>query len=48
VAFVHIPPRPAHGGPFSEYDLIRGGEEILSYMIATANADTEVIASVAP
>ena len=48
VAFVHIPPRPVHGEPFSETDLIRGGEEILSYMIAAANANSEVVASVAP
>ena len=45
VAFVHIPPRPAHGGPFSENELIQGGEEILSYMIEAASANLEVIAS---
>ena len=45
VAFVHIPPRPAHGGPFSENELIQGGEEILRYMIEAASANLEVIAS---
>ena len=48
VAFVHIPPRPVHGGPFREDDLIRGGEEILSYMIAAANANSKIAASVEP
>lgn len=36
-AFVHMPPLPADGGPFSEAELLRGAEKILSFMIAFAS-----------
>lgn len=35
-AFVHMPPRPADGGPFSEADLLHGADRILDFMIAFA------------
>jgi pyroglutamyl-peptidase len=33
-SFVHIPPRSADGGPFSDADLVRGASEILRYILA--------------
>lgn len=36
-AFVHMPPLPADGGPFSEAELLRAAERILGFLIAFAS-----------
>ncbi|MGI8725554.1 MAG: pyroglutamyl-peptidase I [Methyloceanibacter sp.] len=36
-AFVHMPPLPADGGPFSEVELLRAAEQILGFLVAFAS-----------